>query len=367
MTLFFFTRSIGMSQIRLAVVTAKTSDKERKTLSSLIGEERIKYFEPFSFKEMQMMAAAGKTREEIIQAMKEHKAMIREFVRENNPDVAILGHDIDESILAGDGMRWIHCTHAGVEKSATQAVFDRGIIVTSSAGRNAASLAEHAIMFILALTYDTNHIRDTQKAHKFGLGAGYARHTALCGKTVGIIGCGHNGTEIAKRLKAFEVRVIGYDRHPREDENFERIVEASDENLMMVARQSDFLVLTVSLNNATFHMVNEQLLSVMKPSSYLINIARGGLVDEKALIKALENHVIAGAGLDTFENEPLPADSPLWDMPEVICTPHTTPAVQDMEERQWEYVYRNIKAYLEDGEMENRLRPEDMFTKKKEN
>lgn len=354
-----------MSKIRSAIVTAKTSEKVRATLNALIGEDKIKYFEPFSFKEMQMMAAAGKSKEEIIQATKDHKALVAKYVMENNPDVAILGHDIDASILAGTGMRWIHCTHAGVEKSATKDVFDRGIIVTSSAGRNASGLAEHAIMFILALVYNTNLIRDTQKAHRFGLGPMYSRRTGLAGKTVGIIGCGHNGTEIAKRLKAFEVRVLGYDRNVREDESFEQILEANGENLRCIASQSDFLVLTVSLNNATFHMVNEELLSVMKPSSYLINIARGGLVDEKALIKALKEHRIAGAGLDTFETEPLAEDSPLWDMPEVICTPHTTPSVYNMEDKQWEYVYTNIRAYLEGGELVNRLHQDDMYTKRR--
>ena len=110
----------------------------------------------------------------------------------------------------------------------------------------------------------------------------------------------------------------------REDENFERILEANPRNLKYIASESDFLVLTVSLNNSTFHMVNAELLSCMKASAYLINIARGSLVDEKALVEALQNHVIAGAGLDTFEVEPLPEDSPLWDMEQVICTPHTT-------------------------------------------
>ncbi|MCR4675939.1 MAG: hypothetical protein K5634_01770 [Sphaerochaetaceae bacterium] len=354
-----------MSTIRLAVVTAKVNEKTKQKLNEMIGEGKVKYFEPFSFVEMQKLAASGMSREEIIAKTKEHKAAVASFVKENNPDVAILGHDIDASILAGNGMKWIHCTHAGVEKSATAEVFERGITVTSSAGRNAEALAEHALMFILALTYNINHIRDTQKAHKFGLGPAYKKHTALFGKTVGIIGCGHNGTELAKRLKACGVRVLGYDRNTRSDENFDSIVEAGEENLRKIAVESDFLVLTVSLNDSTFHMINEEILSIMKPSSYLINIARGGLVDERALEKALENHEIAGAGLDTFENEPLREDSPLWDMPEVICTPHTTPQIRDMEEKQWEFVFANIKAYQEDGQFVNALKSDDLYSKRK--
>lgn len=354
-----------MKKINLAIVTAKVNEKTKQKLNEMIGEEHIKYFEPFSFVEMQKLAASGCTREEIIAKSKAHKAEIAEFVRKNNPDVAILGHDIDASILAGTGMKWIHCTHAGVEKSATAEVFERGITVTSSAGRNAEALAEHALFFILALTYNSNYIRDTQKAHKFGFGQEYKRHTALFGKTVGIIGCGHNGTELAKRLKACGVKVVGYDRSTRIDENFDCIVEANPENLKKIAEESDFLVLTVSLNDATYHMVNDEILSIMKPTSYLVNIARGGLVDEKALEKALESHQIAGAGLDTFETEPLREDSPLWDMPEVICTPHTTPQIRDMEEKQWDFVFQNIKAFQEDGTFVNALSSGDLFSKRK--
>lgn len=353
-----------MRQIRLAIVTAKVSEKVREKLDLMIGAGKVKYFEPFSFKEMQAMAASGATREQIMQATREYRSAIRDFVQKNNPDVAILGHDINDTILAGNGMKWIHCTHAGIEKSAIRDVFERGIIVTSSAGRNAASLAEHAMMFILSLVYDMNLIRDTQKARRFDLGPKYSMRTGLSGKTIGIIGCGHNGTELAKRLKGFEVRVLGYDRNVREDENFERILEANPRNLKYIASESDFLVLTVSLNNSTFHMVNAELLSCMKASAYLINIARGSLVDEKALVEALQNHVIAGAGLDTFEVEPLPEDSPLWDMEQVICTPHTTPAAQGMEDKQWEYVFANIKAFQENGEFVNRLSADDMYTKK---
>lgn len=353
-----------MAEIRSMIVTAKIGDNNRAELESMVGKDNIKYFEPFSFPEMMKMAAAGKSREEIIQAHKDHKNAILDYVKSHNPDVAIIGHDIDDAILAGHGMKWIHCTHAGIEKSASADVFDKGIVVTSSAGRNSAGLAEHAMFFILALAFDSNLIHDNQKSHKFSLGPKYKSRTAIYGKTVGIIGCGHNGTELAKRLKGFEVKVIGYDRTPRSDGCFTEILSAKPENLKKIASESDFLVLTVSLNDATFHMVNKELLSVMKPTSYLINIARGGLVDEKALVEALRHHRIAGAGLDTFETEPLGEDSPLWDMPEVICTPHTTPSVIDMEDKQWEYVFENVKAYKTGGEFINRITEGDMYTKR---
>ncbi len=352
-----------MPEIRQMVVTAKIDEKNKAILESLVGSDHIKYFEPFSYPQMMKMAAMGKTKEEIIKATVEHKRAISDFVKTNNPDVAVLGEDIDASILSGNGMKWIHCTHAGIEKSASSAIFEKGITVTSSAGRNAAGLAEHAMLFILSLAFDSNRIRDCQTAHKFNLGPDYKNRTAIYGKTVGIIGCGHNGTEIAKRLKPFGVKVLGYDRMTREDENFSEILEANKENLHKIAAEADFLVLTVSLNDKTFHMVDESLLASMKPTAYLVNIARGGLVDEAALVAALESHKIAGAALDTFEKEPLDAQSPLWDMPNVICTPHTTPSVMGMIDKEWEYVFNNVKAYANGGKFENVISVEDVYTK----
>jgi len=314
---------------------------------------------------MLKMAAKGATREEIVQAMKSFRARVRAVVVEKDPDVAILGADIDDSILAGNNIRWIHCTHAGIEKSAIQEVFDRNIVVTSSAGRSAPALAEHAMMFILSLTYDINHIVAVQKTHSWNLGRQYAMRTGLMGKTVGIIGVGHNGRELAIRLKGFGVRVLGYDRIAREADGFEEILEANQANLKRLAQESDFLVLCVSLNNATYHMINEETLSLMKPSAYLINIARGALVDEQALIRALSHHIIAGAALDTVEEEPLATDSPLWDMPNVLLTPHTTPVIPDKEDREWEYVFMNVAAYQNGTAFVNKLEKDDIFTIRK--
>ena len=354
-----------MREIKAAVVTAKISEENKIKLNEMIGEERITYFDPFSYPEMLKMAAKGATKEEILQVMKSYKSQVRKVVLEKTPDVAILGADIDDSILASDNIKWIHCTHAGIEKSAKKEIFDRSIVVTSSAGRSAPALAEHAIMFILSLTYDINHIAAVQKTHTWDLGRQYSLRTGLMGKTVGIIGVGHNGCEIAKRLKGFDVRVLGYDRNVRVVDGIEEILDAHEKNLQHIAEQSDFLVLCVSLNNATYHMINEKILSLMKPSAYVINIARGGLIDEKALIKALSEHVIAGAALDTVEEEPLSADSSLWDMPNVLITPHTTPVIPDKEDREWEYVFKNVVAYQNEESFTNKLEKDDMFTIRK--
>ena len=357
-----YSKENTMASLESVLVTAEISEENRRKLNALLGEDHVTYVPPFNFKTMQKMLQNGFSREEIGKAREKNLEELRRIAVEKNIDAAILGTDINSSILASENLKWIHCTHAGVEKSASSQLFDRNIILTSSAGRNAPALAEHAMMFILNMVYDINLIVDRQRSHQFGLGPKYALRTGLMGKTVSIIGLGHNGTELAKRAKAFGCRVIGYDRYPRPVEGVDEVLEAKEENLMRIARESDFVVLTVSLNNATYHMIDEKFLSNMKINGYLINIARGGLVDQEALIRALEEKRIAGAALDTVETEPLEQDSPLWDMKNVLITHHCTPTIPEKDDKEWEYVFLNVKAFLEDGEFVNRMKREDMFT-----
>ncbi len=138
---------------------------------------------------------------------------------------------------------------------------------------------------------------------------------------------------------------------------------AEGDSLNEMLAQCDYVVLCVELNDSTYHMIGEEQFKAMKDSAYLINMGRGALVDEPVMIEALKNGVIAGAGLDTFEQEPLPADSPLWDLPNVLITPHVTPQLPDREERMLSYVYQNLKAYREGGEFVNRVTPRNIFSK----
>lgn len=119
----------------------------------------------------------------------------------------------------------------------------------------------------------------------------------------------------------------------------------------------------MELNNDTYHIISAEKLALMKKSAFLINMGRGKLVDEAALCSALESGAIAGAGLDTFEVEPLPQESPLWAMPNVIVTPHITPQLPDREERMLSYVFENIMAYREGGKFVNRVTERNMLTK----
>lgn len=280
-------------------------------------------------------------------------------------DVAILNGDLDDSILASSALRWVHCCRAGVEKSARPEVFERGIILTSSSGRSAPALAEHALMFMLSLTYDVPMLLAAQAERKWAVSREYFMKTGLYRKTIGVIGLGKTGREVARLAKAFDMRVLGWKRSATPVENVDRVyASAEGESVDELLRESDYVVLCVELNDDTWHLVGRERLALMKKSAFLINMGRGGLVDEAALADALRDGVIAGAGLDTFEVEPLPADSPLWGMRNVMMTPHITPQLPDREERMLSYVFENIRAYRGDGKFVNRVTERNMLTRR---
>ena len=279
-------------------------------------------------------------------------------------DVAILNGDADEQILSGEKLRWIHCCHAGLDKTIRPEMFERGIVLTSSAGRSAPALAEHVLLFMLALTYDMPMLMRAQAKHSWAASREYFYKTGLYGKTVGMVGLGKTGAEVARLSKQFDMRVLSWRRTADKPENVDEVYSADNgQSVEEMLKQSDYVVLCAALNDATWHILNRETLALMKPTAFVINMARGALIDEIALAKALADGVIAGAGLDTFEKEPLPTDSPLWDLPNIIITPHMTPRLPDREERALEYVYQNIHAYRTGGRFVNRLTERDLYTK----
>jgi phosphoglycerate dehydrogenase-like enzyme len=279
-------------------------------------------------------------------------------------DAAILGSDLDERFFHAPNLKWVHCDHAGLNKSMKPEVFDKGILLSSSAGLSSPALAEHNLMFMLNLSFHTREYMDAQRSHQWGV-EGQDGFRCLYGKTVSIIGIGNNGMELARRVSALEMRVLGYGRRRMEklpgfDEQYS--AEAGD-SIDPLLRQSDFVALNVPLTNDTYHMITARELSLMKPTAYLINMARGPVVDERALIEALRTGEIAGAGLDVFDNEPLEADSPLWDMPNVYITPHCTPQVPSRTGRSLEIIIDNISCFRRGEPLRNQQQRIDIFTK----
>ncbi|MDR5703997.1 MAG: D-2-hydroxyacid dehydrogenase, partial [Armatimonadota bacterium] len=233
-----------------------------------------------------------------------------------------------EAIAQAPNLKWIHSTAAGVDQLLFPEILEREILVTTSSGIHAIPLCEHVFAMMLALSRRL-HYAIRQQIHRRWDRRGSVGGE-LGGGTLGILGLGHIGVELAKRAVAFEMRVIGTKRTPSPVPFVERVLppEGLDEVLM----ESDVVVIALPLTPQTRGLIGERELRLMKPTAFLINVGRGPIVQERALIRALREGWIAGAALDVFEQEPLPADSPLYDLENVILTPHvagTSPRYMD--------------------------------------
>ena len=247
-------------------------------------------------------------------------------------------------------LRFIQSIGAGYDQFPLDELRERGIRLASASGVNRNAVSEHAMAMILSLSRHIHTGRDHQKAHFWrGMIADInLREDELSGKTLGIIGLGGIGSRVAKLGKAFDMQVIATKRDLSNGAEMADEVLSPD-SLPTLLERSDFVVLNCPLTPATEEIINKESLNLMKPSSYLINVARGGCVNENDLIDALSNGNIAGAGLDHFWDDPLPSDSPFWDMDNVIITPHTAGETRAYEENVIDILLENLNR-LCDGE-----------------
>ncbi|MCU1580130.1 MAG: D-isomer specific 2-hydroxyacid dehydrogenase, NAD-binding protein [Rhodoglobus sp.] len=301
---------------------------------------------------------------EIVRLDQDDEAGIAEALE--RADVAVLSSDLDQRFLDAPRLEWIHCDHAGLNASAVPELFKRtDLIVTGSAGRNAAALAQHAMFFALSLAYEAPRLIDTQRQRKWNSLADYEDGLCLWGKTIGVVGYGNTGRELARLAKAFGMRVLVYGRHPDDADStiVDEYLDAGEAgSLDRLLAASDFVVLTIRLTDDTYHLIGEHELATMKRSAYLINLARGPVVDEPVLAAALAAGEIRGAGLDVFEQEPLPPDAVIWDAPHTIFTSHTTLRLPDATERSLRTIEENRRRFLAGEPMLNALTPDDVFS-----
>lgn len=277
-------------------------------------------------------------------------------------DVAILAKDPDQRFFDAPNLRWIHVDHAGLDKAAKPEAFREGLTITGSAGRSAPVLAEHALFFALSLAYEAPAFHQAQREHRWGV-PGQENLRGLFGRTMGIVGLGNTGRELATRAKALGMRVLGYRRRSGETPaGIDRVYCADlGDGLDELLAESDFVVLALGLSEVTYRLIDARELDLIGPKGYLINMARGPIVNERELVRALTEGRIAGAGLDTFEVEPLPADSALWDLRNVIITPHVTPAVPDRTARSLEIILENVRRFDAGEPLLNQLTREDVY------
>jgi phosphoglycerate dehydrogenase-like enzyme len=260
------------------------------------------------------------------------------------------GSVLDHVLSRTPRLRWIHSASAGVDQVATPTVRSRGITVTNSRGVFSRPIAEYVVMMLLAISHRLPQLLELQRERTWQP----LRGTELGGRTVGILGYGSIGSEIAALLEPFGTRVLATRRRPQLGAQGRSNVEIFGEDATeRVLGESDVVVLTAPLTDDTAGMIGAAQLQAMRESAWLINIARGRLVDETALRRALESGWIAGAVLDVFNEEPLSADSPAYATPNLIVTPHTSWSSDRVVERGIELFVGNLRRYLAGDPLEN--------------
>ncbi|GGA51031.1 hydroxyacid dehydrogenase [Kroppenstedtia guangzhouensis] len=251
------------------------------------------------------------------------------------------GEDLDEEKVAHfPYLRWIHVISAGVELLPFAALKKRAIRVTNARGIHATPMGEYALAVILQWTRKLHQFADRQRQGRWDRSL---RVEELSGKTVSILGTGATGRGIASRLKAFGVRVLGMNTDGTPVSFFDETMAPNDLEKLM--KCSDFVVVTLPLTPHTRGFIGERELAWMQPTACLINMARGAVVDEAALLDALSKERIGGAILDVFEQEPLPKDHPFWSLKNVLITPHISGRSPLYMSRALDLFIHNLSVY----------------------
>ncbi len=269
-------------------------------------------------------------------------------------------------------LRWVQFHWAGLDHALDETILSKdGIHITSMSGASASQMAEHALMMMLALGHHLPEVSAHQKRAEWPSGRWELfSPMELRGSTVGIVGYGSIGRQIARLLQVFGATVLATKRDVKHPEDSGYIIENlgdpggdfvsrlyPPQAICSMLKECDYVVVTLPLTNATRGLLGSKQLESMKPTSYLVDISRGNIVDHDALIPLLKERKIAGAALDVYPVEPLPNDSPLWKLPNVILTPHIAGFSPHYDERATALFIQNLQRYLEHLPLYNRLDP----------
>ncbi len=246
-------------------------------------------------------------------------------------------------------LRWIHSPTAAVHQFLFPAFVNSDVVLTNSTEVHGPVVAEHAIALILALAKKIPQAAALQKKREWGKEQIWSRGThpkEIAGATLGLVGLGSIGRRVARMASALGMRVIAVREHVNKEqpEGVEEVFPTT--NLEEMLRQADFVVLAAPLTAGTTKLIDAKQLAVMKRDAYLINVGRGPQIDEPAFVQALRERRIAGAALDVFDKEPLPADSPLWDLENLLITPHTAGITDKLWTRHYDLFSGNLRRYL---------------------
>lgn len=244
------------------------------------------------------------------------------------------------------GLKLIQFTTSGIDGALRAGGFPTGVTVANCAGVSAPMVAEHAFALMMMVGHRLREAEAARATRRWD-SALKPQMTALFGRTLCIIGLGAIGQEAARRAKGFGMTVIGVSRGSGADDLIDRVY--SREDLPRALGKADMVLLATTLSAETADMIGRESLAAMKPGAILVNIARGELVDEDALAEACRSGRLAGAGLDVTKVEPLPAESPLWQLPNVVITPHIAGGGYDTSDRLLDMVDDNLRRYTTGG------------------
>ena len=250
--------------------------------------------------------------------------------------------------LAGTRLKWVHCPGTGVDQlTQLRELVESDVVVTNARGPHAPPMADHTLGLIIGLAHRLPEQRDDQRSRVWDTFKYLDTFDELAGSTMGILSFGDIGTQVAQRAVGFDMDVYAVDLHPQPAPPPVKEVWGLD-RLDDLLAMSDWFVVTAPITEDTAGMIDRRRLGLLKDGARVIIISRGGIVDEEALADELTSGRLGGAGIDAFSVEPLPQDSPFWDLPNVIITPHSSAHTAAMTEGRRRIFVENLRRYLAD-------------------
>ena len=280
--------------------------------------------------------------------MVDHHSKVGSYIGSADILITFGAHMSDQVLKEGTSLKWVQALGTGVDGIIGEPSLRDNVLVTNMHGLHGDSMSDSAFLSMLALARDLPRVLRSQAKHAWDR----FPSRLLRGKTVGIFGVGAIAADLAPKCKMFGMSVVGITTARRDLPGFDRMV--AREELEQAVRDLDFLILLTPYTPETKGIVSAKVIAAMKPASFLINLARGGIVDEDALIKALKDGKIAGAALDVFATEPLPEDHPYWSMENVIVTPHLGGFHDQYAEQALPTVEENVRRFLA-GDTQNMI------------
>ena len=257
-----------------------------------------------------------------------------------------------QTFLNAKKLKWIHCPGTGIDRLADiPELVASDVVVTNARGPHTEPMADHVFAFILDLAHLMREQYEEQKAHIWERNKYRGQIQDLNGSTMGILSLGGIGMAVARRARAFGMKIYGIDINPIQIPDGVEDVWGLD-RLDEAIKISDWFVVTSPITSDTRQLIDSRRVELFKPTAHLIIISRGGIVDEVAMTDALVRGKIAGAGIDAFDVEPLENDSPLWDMPNVIISPHISAESKGMHEGRKQIFKDNLRRYINGDPLE---------------